>query len=88
MESLTAATTVTQEWHLSVDGSVAIGGPARATSRAMADALKACVSGIVEASRFAVCVEPAANKMQQVECDRSCAEQASSEIRRIVGPPH
>lgn len=52
-------------------------------------ALPKCVAGVMKASRPAVCVvELDVNESQQAECDRSCAEQASAEIRRIVGPPH
>jgi hypothetical protein len=51
-------------------------------------ALPKCVAGVVEASRPAACVELDVNESQQAACDRSCAEHASAEIKRIVGPPH
>jgi hypothetical protein len=63
-------------------------GTTRATTLAMADALTKCVAGVVETSQDAICLAPEANELQQMQCDRSCAEQASTEIRRLVGPPH
>ncbi|MDB4994258.1 MAG: hypothetical protein JWM74_1690 [Myxococcaceae bacterium] len=59
----------------------------KATALTMAAALRWCVAGVVESSHAASCKADCDDE-QQAACDRSCAEQASAEIRRIVGPPH
>jgi hypothetical protein len=59
----------------------------KATAQTMAAALSWCVAGVVESSHAPICKADCDDE-QQAACDRSCAEQASAEIRRIVGPPH
>jgi hypothetical protein len=63
-------------------------GPPSPSQEARDESLKQCVAGVVESSRLSTCQLHDATPTQQAHCDKLCAERASAEIRRIVGPPH